>query len=206
MMSLENIRNEGLLERYVIGDLSVQEVDIVERALREIPALKEELQEIEQAFTLYAHANAIEPDPTTKPFLMTFLNYTERLKAGEAATFPPALNENTKVDDYKQWLDRPDLQEPKAYESMHGFIIGHTEERTNLIVWLKHGAPDETHTDELEKFFIVEGTCNIVLDDKEVHPLKPGDYFAIPLHISHRVEVTSNIPCKVILERKKVAA
>jgi len=206
VINLEHIRNEALLERYVIGDVDLQEINLVEKALSESTELQKELAEIEQAFEVYARTNAIEPDPTTKPFLMTFLNYTERLKAGEAPTFPPALNENTKIDDYKQWLDRPDLQEPEDYESMHGFIIGHTEERTNLIVWLKHGAPDETHTDEYEKFFIVEGTCNIVLDDKEVHPLKAGDYFAIPLHVSHRVEVTSDIPCKVILERAKVAA
>lgn len=203
MMSLEHIRNEALLERYVIGDLSIQEIEMLEKALLEMPNLKVELQEIEKTFEVYAQANAIEPDPTTKPFLMAFLNYTERLKAGEQPSLVPALNENSKIEDYIEWLERPDLQAPKDYDAMHGYIIGHTEERTNVIVWLKFGAPDETHTDEHEKFLIIEGTCNIVLDDKEVHPLKPGDYFAIPLHISHRVEVTSDTACKVILERKK---
>lgn len=205
MMGLDKIRNEGQLERYLIGDLNPQEIEMLEKAFIEYPELKEELKEIDKSLEMYARANAIEPDPLTKPMLMTFLNYTERLKAGEPVSYPPALNENTTVEDYKEWLDRPDLQEPDNYEAMFGHVIGHTEERTNIIVWLKFGAPDETHTDEQEKFFIVEGTCNIVLDDKEVHPLKPGDYFAIPLHVSHRVEVTSDIPCKVILERKKVA-
>lgn len=205
MMGLDNIRNEGLLERYIVGDLNELEFEELEKALIKYPELKEELKEIEKAFEIYAQAHAMEPDPTTKPMLMAFVNYTERLKGGEPVSHPPALNENTKIEDYKEWLDRPNLQEPDNYEAMHGYIIGHSEERTNLIVWLKYGAPDETHTDEQEKFFIVEGTCNIVLDDKEVHALKPGDYFAIPLHVSHRVEVTSNIPCKVILERKKVA-
>ncbi len=205
-MDIAKIRNEALLERYIIGDVNPQEIQLVEQALHELPELKTELQEIEHSYMLYAQANAIEPDPTTKPFLMTFLNYTERLKAGEAPSFPPALNENSKIEDYKAWLDRSDLKEPAEYDAMYGHIIGHTEERTNLIVWLRYGAPDETHTDEQEKFLIIEGSCTITFDDKEQHHLKPGDYLAIPLHVSHRIEVTSDVPCKVILERKKVAA
>lgn len=205
MMELAQIRNEALLERYVTGNVNPQEIQLVDQALIELPELKTELQEIEQSFMLYAQANAIEPDPTTKPLLMAFLNYTERLKGGEQPTFPPALSENSKVEDYKEWLDRPDLQEPAEYDAMHGYIIGHTEERTNLIVWLRYGALDETHTDEQEKFLIVEGTCTITFDDKEKHHLKPGDYLATPLHVSHGVEVTSDIPCKAILEWKKVA-
>lgn len=206
MMSLDNIRKEALLERYVLGELAQQEVEVVEKALLAYPELKEELREIEQTFEIYARANAIEPDPTTKPLLMAFLSYTERLKGGEEPTFPPALNENSKIEDYKDWLDRRDLQEAAQYDAVYGHIIGYTEERTSLIVWLIYGVPDETHTDELEKFLIVEGTCTITIDDKEKHYLKAGDFLAMPLQVSHRVEVTSKIPCKVILERKKVAA
>jgi len=204
MMRLNDIRNDALLERYLIGDLTIKEIDIVEKAFVEYSELKVELREIAQSFTTYALANAIEPDPITKPMLMAFLNYTERLKGGEKITFPPELNEHTKIEDYKEWLDRSDLQET-TYDAVHGHIIGHTENRTTLIIWLRYGAAEEIHTDEYENFFIVEGTCDIVLDDKEVHALKAGDYFAVPLHVSHRVEVTSTIPCKIILERKKAA-
>jgi len=31
--------------------------------------------------------------------------------------------------------------------------------------------------------------------------MKAGDYISIPLHITHRVDVTSQSSCKVILER-----
>ena len=52
----------------------------------------------------------------------------------------------------------------------------------------------------MRNFLIVEGTCTILVEN-EVYQLVPGDYFAVPLHKSHILKVTSEIPCKVILQR-----
>lgn len=200
MKSVEQILASGLLELYVIGDLSDQDSSLVEAKLIEFPALKKELHNIELSLEQYAFANAVEPDPTLKGMTIAVANYTTRLESGEAAVNPPSLHEGSKISDFEQWLDRPNMQEPEEYDSMYGRIIGSNEEKTTLIVWLKDGAPDETHTDELEKFLIVEGTCDITIGDK-VHSLKAGDFLSIPLHINHNVRVTSTTRCKVILER-----
>ena len=82
-------------------------------------------------------------------------------------------------------------------------VCGSTDARAlvgTAIVWIKEYAPQEVHDHEFEKFLVVEGSCNIIVEDK-IHTLIPGDYFAIPLHKKHLVEVTSIIPCKVILQR-----
>lgn len=200
-MSLEQIKESGLLESYVIGDLSDAELKEVELALVAYPILKDELAEIEAALETYALAHAIEPPAAEKPMLFAVLNYSQRLQAGESSDDPPLLHAESKAIEFSQWLNRKDLQEPESYDSMHGYIIGASEEKTTLIVWLKDGAPDETHTDELETFLILEGTCNITIGDT-VNSLKAGDVLTIPLHINHRVEVTSDVPCKIILERK----
>lgn len=199
-INIQHIRESGLLELYVLGDLGNVDVQTIEQALIDFPDLKKDIDSIEIALEKFAFANAKEPDPTLGPFLVTTLDYMERIKAGEEPTFPPALHEGSTIDDFKEWLDRDDMVEPEEYEAMHGKIIGSTEGRTTIITWLKYGAPDETHTDEYEKFLVVEGTCDITIGDK-VHSLKAGDYLAIPLHINHRVEVTSSFRCKVILER-----
>ena len=68
------------------------------------------------------------------------------------------------------------------------------------VIWIGQMAPDETHDDEHEKFLILEGTCDITVGN-DVHHLKAGDYFAIPLHKTHMVKVTSDVPCKAILQR-----
>lgn len=200
MKSIEEIIESGLLELYVIGDLSDQEYAFVESKINESELLKREVREIEIALEQYAFANEMTPDPTLKPMMLAVVNYTTRLEDGEAPQDPPSLHEGSSIQDFKEWLDRPDLQEPNEYESMHGKIIGSNDKKTTLIVWLKDGAPDETHTDELEKFLIIEGTCDITIGSK-VHSLKAGDYLAIPLHINHNVKVTSTTRCKVILER-----
>ncbi len=56
------------------------------------------------------------------------------------------------------------------------------------------------HTHELEKFLILEGTCDITIED-EVYSLKAGDFLSIPLYNKHDVKVTSLNPCKAILQR-----
>lgn len=85
-------------------------------------------------------------------------------------------------------------------DNIYAKIIGYTPEATTAIVWLKDYAPHEVHDNEYERFLIVEGTCDIIVED-QVNQLVPGDYFAIPLHKNHLVKVTSSIPCKVILQR-----
>lgn len=199
-MELNEILESGLLELYVIGDLSEKENQMIENALIQFPSLKQEIHEIEKTFEAYALAHATEVPATAKPMLLTLNNYNERLAQGEIPQNPPVLNQESKVSDYQEWLDRADLQEPDEYDSMAGRIIGANEDKTTMIVWLKEGAPPEVHTDEIEKFLIVEGTCDITIGENK-HSLKAGDYLEIPLFISHHVQVTSSMRCKIILER-----
>ena len=131
---------------------------------------------------------------------MATIDYTERLKSGESPSFPPVLNENSKIEDYHEWLSREDMIAASEFEEIYAKIIGYTPKVTSAIVWIKNMTPEEVHNDEHEKFLIVEGTCDITVGEK-IHQLKAGDYFAIPLHENHQVKVTSAIPCKVILQR-----
>jgi len=200
-MSIEEIRESGILEFYVIGSLTEMEMFQLDLAIHEYPELLDDINEIEISLEKYAQINAVAPDPTTKPMMIAQLNYTERIKGGEIIYDAPAIHKDSKISDYASWLHRDDMQEPDAYESMYGHIISASEHKSTLIVWLKDGAPDEVHTDELETFLVVEGSCDIIIGDK-VNSLKKGDVLSIPLHINHRVEVTSSYPCKIILERK----
>lgn len=140
------------------------------------------------------------PDPTIKPFLLTTIDYTERMKKGEVPASPPILNENSTEADYAMWINRADMALEDDFEEMHAKIIGYTPEAITAIAWIKNMAPTEEHKNEHEKFFILEGTCDIFIGDT-VHHLKPGDYLAIPLYVDHKVVVTSKNPCKLILQR-----
>lgn len=199
-MNLQDIRESGLLELYVHGALEETEQHIVAQALETYPELQQELKEIEFALFQYAENYALKPHGVVKPLLLATFDYMERMQKGEAPSFPPELHEGSTVEDYSQWLERKDMVRPAEMDAMYARLIAHEPDKVTAIVWLRFGAPDETHTSEYEKFLIVEGTCTITIGSEE-HDLKAGDYLSIPLHINHYVTVTSAIPCKIILQR-----
>jgi len=61
---LEDIKayiESGILELYVLGDVTPEEKRQVEEIAAKHPAIKAELGEIERSMELYAEANAVEP-------------------------------------------------------------------------------------------------------------------------------------------------
>lgn len=200
MDTIEKYINSGILELYVLG-LTSDDENIEISNLAEIHTeIKNEIEEIEFALNSYAEKSCPEISPATKEWIMTTIDYTERLQNGEEMAYPPMLNKNSKIEDFDIWLKRDNMQAPEDYEALHAKIIAATPEAKTLIVWLKYGAPPEEHTNEMEHFLIVEGTCDITIGDK-VHHLVPGNYLSIPLFVDHDVKVTSLTPCKVILQR-----
>jgi mannose-6-phosphate isomerase-like protein (cupin superfamily) len=199
-MDIKAFIASGVLEMYVLGQASASECAVVEQLSLEHPEVKAELNAIEMALEQYDLQHAITPHATIKPGIHSVIDYTERLEAGEPMTFPPILNENSKIEDFQEWLNRPDMQPPNEFENLFGKIIGATAEVTTLIIWIKKLAPEEVHNNEHERFLILEGTCTIRVGTANNY-FKAGDYFQIPLHMDHEVIVTSDIPCKVIMQR-----
>ncbi len=200
MPELQSYIESGILEAYVLGSLSAAEILEVESKIATNVALLAEIEKISESLESFARLNAIEPDPTIKPFLLATIDYAERIENGEMVTFPPALNGSSTLADFEPWLSREDMVLEEELESVHAKIIGHTPEQTTAIVWIKEMAPAEVHTNEFERFLIVEGTCDIQIGET-IHQLQAGDFLSIPLYENHFVTVTSSIPCKVILQR-----
>ena len=199
-MNVADYIQSGILEMYVSGITTPEETKEVEEMAAKYAEVRAEIDKISKDIELYAEMHAVTPSPTIKPFLMASIDYSERLKNGESPSFPPALNDNSKIADYKEWLDRKDIFKPEDFTDFHAKIIGYTPQMITAVIWIGQMAPDETHDDEHEKFLILEGTCDITVGN-DVHHLKAGDYFAIPLHKTHMLKVTSDIPCKAILQR-----
>ncbi len=200
MSRLTEFIESGILELYASGQASVQEVKEVELMLATYPEVKSELNEINKAIEQYALFNAVEPDPTIKPFLLATIDFMERLDLGEEPGNPPLINEGSKIADYTEWIERKDLQLNVELNEFHAHILANNKEALTAFVWLRNGSPAETHKNLYEKFLVLEGSCDITIGET-VHSLVPGDMLSIPLHVSHFVKVTSEIPCKVLLQR-----
>ncbi len=200
MKTVKEYIESGILEEYVLGLTS--EIENTEIAVwaSSHPEIKKEIDSITDSLVCYADKYAPELDPTIKPMVLATIDYMERLKAGEAPSFPAELNEHSKMSDFSEWLDRKDISLPDDFEGYHAKIIGFEPAKTTAVIWLEHGSPEELHHELYEKFLIIEGTCDLTIEGN-VHSLTAGDYLAIPLHAKHDVRVTSSSPCKVILQR-----
>ena len=192
--------NSGVLELYVLGMTTEEENIEIARLAMENIEIKNEIEAIENALQLTAEATAPELSPAIKAMVMATIDYTERLKNGEEYSVAPLLSKDSKIADFATWINRPNMQVAEDYETIDAKIISASPEATTIIVWLKDGAPIEVHDKEYEHFLIVEGTCSITIGN-DVHNLVPGDYLSIPLYIGHSVAVTSEVACKIILQR-----
>ncbi len=198
-MTSNEFIDSGILEQYVLGNASATEIEKIQLMVAAYPAIQVEIDAISQTLEKLAMENAVKPDPVIKPFLMAVIDYTERISNGEPVSDPPLLQANSKVEDYAQWLNRTDMVS-YGNDDICAKIINYTPQVVTAIVWIKTYTPHEVHDNEFERFLVVEGTCDIMIED-EINHLVPGDYFSIPLHKTHLVKVTSAIPCKVILQR-----
>ena len=196
----KEIIDSGILELYVLGDTDAQESQLVELMVVNYPEIRAEIANIELALEQLALSQQVKPDPIIKPFLMATIDFTDRMKSGEEPVAAPELTVDSVPTDYARWLDRSDLSDPGDFSDVFAKILSYTPEAITAVVWIRDMAPQEVHDHEFERFLILEGTCEIHVED-EVHYLSPGSYFQIPLHKRHHVLVTSNRPCKVILQR-----
>jgi mannose-6-phosphate isomerase-like protein (cupin superfamily) len=200
-MDIKEYISSGILELYVLGSLSAGESQEVEKLAAQHAEISQEIENISLAIENYATENAIAPSPVVRPFLLATIDFMSRMQQGEVPSLPPVLSETSKVSDYTEWLNREDMILPNdVADDIYAKIIGYAPGALTAIVWIKTGTPPEVHTDEHEKFLIVEGTCDILVEGVATK-LVPGDYFTIPLHKDHTVQVTTDVVCKVILQR-----
>ena len=200
MNTTENYINSGILELYVMGLTSYEESLEIKILAEANDNIKNEIDSISTALQIFTTELSPPINPSIKAMIMATVDYSERIKNGEAIVAAPLLNNLSTIDDYKTWIDKPNMQDYNPSDEINAKIISANPEATTLIIWLKNGAPLEVHDKEYEHFLILEGTCNITIGE-EVHSLAPGNYLSIPLFIGHSVKVTSSFPCKILLQR-----
>lgn len=77
MKDLKTYLESGILELYVLGDLSKEEMLEVEGYAEQYPEIRHELNEIENALQNYAQQNAIEPSEKIKSNIIEALGFDE---------------------------------------------------------------------------------------------------------------------------------
>lgn len=97
MNELKTYLESGILELYVLGDLSSEEIREVESAIAQYPELRAELDSIENALQAYAVSNEIQPSAKARTKILNSINSIH----SEEAQVVPLVPGNTGSNFYK---------------------------------------------------------------------------------------------------------
>ena len=198
MVDLNAYLESGILELYVAGSLPLEEALAVEDLAVHNPEVQAEIVRIQE---VVEHVWDIQPR-APRPELKTRI--LAEIAALSAYTFdparPPVLNAQARAEDYRFWYEQEGIVPPARFENLFFIPVANNDEGLTAVVWINGHVEEEMHDQAIEKFLVLEGSCKIDIEG-EVHYLKAGDYLAVPKFRSHVVDVTSEIPCKLIVQR-----
>lgn len=128
--------DSGVLELYVYGIASDDEVNAVHAALKLSGHVREALLFVELVAEELAQLDAVTPDPIIKPFLLSTIDLQDRMMAGEVLLDAPLLNERSVASDFSIWLDRGDIVPPAEIDGIFAKIISANATAMTAIVWI----------------------------------------------------------------------
>jgi len=99
-LSVENLKayiESGVLELYVLGDLSSEETLQVEEMAARYPEVRAEIDAIEQAMEQYAMQNAVEPSADVETRLFEKLGFSDLEEQEEVVSNQPVYTEEPKI-------------------------------------------------------------------------------------------------------------
>lgn len=198
-MNLKSYIESGIIERYVLNDLPVNEKRGVERMLHTYPELREELNAIELALQSYATSQKITPPHYLQEQVIKSLLNFEKEKAMDIEDLP-LIN---RFSDFKNWLPMVERlgELPLADDGRCIKILRCDEQVTQILIVSTTDIEEETHENEYESFLILSGACKCTIGNN-VRLMEAGDYMEIPLHALHDVALVSE-SVVAILQRIK---
>ena len=88
---------------------------------------------------------------------------------------------------------RPD----STFSNIHVHQISTDSSSTTFVIWVKSKVKMHKHLEHVENIYVTQGEGKFHLGATTYH-VEPGDLIVVPKNTWHGVEVTSDIPLKVI--------
>lgn len=192
----------GKLEEYLQGVASPETNAEVELMVALHPEVARALAALEAVHSrLVTHASSVPPPARSRDRFLNFMEMETTSHLGEERTSrPPYLNSGSKSQDYAPWTEREGIRPPEQFDNVFVMPVHADQDCRTLLVWVKKEIAGEVHLSEVEKFLVLEGTCMIDVEGTQYN-LQAGDYMSIPKYRNHTVYVTSNHPCKLIVQQ-----
>ena len=90
-----------------------------------------------------------------------------------------------------------DVHAPAKFENIHLIPLGSDKHASEFLIFIKKSVAPHYHASHSEIVYILEGEGIMTLGEHKKQ-VKKGDYIRIPETLVHDVQVTSNIPMKVL--------
>lgn len=198
MEDIKGYFESGILELYVAGSLPLEEALAVEDLAVHHPEVRDEIVRLQETVEQLWDIQPRQPRAELKARILTEIATLSERSFDPAR--PPVLNVGARAEDYRFWYEQEGIVPPAQYDDLFFIPVAMNEDGLTAVVWINGHVEEEMHDQAIEKFLVLEGSCKIDIEG-EVHYLKAGDYLAIPKFRSHIVDVTSDIPCKLIVQR-----
>lgn len=186
-MELKDFINNGMLELYLMGLLSPEEVSLVERMRSQYPEINSELAKIEDFIEKDAIRNAESlPEQIDKKMELIF----EGLEAEKnmQLSLLPLISAFSNSD---YWLKLVSPLLPKIHSGERfEKLLRHGNGVMQVLVRSSSDIEEEIHDHLDESFLILEGTCICTIGNSSFN-MGPGDFMQIPLYQPHTVSITS---------------
>jgi mannose-6-phosphate isomerase-like protein (cupin superfamily) len=176
----------GILEAYCAGLLDIDEQNNLFSMVSLYPEIAQELNAIEAAMQQLAVMNAIIPAASTKQNIFAALGFED-----EAILDINNLPHTNNDSDYIQWLTALAHLIPENITSDFYFeVLQQNASVAQTLIITKSNVPEETHSNLIESFFILEGQCECMVGE-HLYKLSPGDFLEIPMHVEHDIKIVS---------------
>jgi mannose-6-phosphate isomerase-like protein (cupin superfamily) len=171
----------------------------------------DQIVEAESAIMDFAKAYSVAPPSHLRGLILSrikALNAQDKRRTKLQFDNLPMLAENSNWLDWQAVIEG--IEPPAEFENIHLHPIEANEKRELFVAWVKKMVDEEVHTDLLESFLILEGSCECHICNEKgetrIVRLGQGDYITMQLGETHDIVITSLQPAKAILEWRKLAA
>jgi mannose-6-phosphate isomerase-like protein (cupin superfamily) len=195
----QTIIDSEILTDYVLGACTEDERREIEMAAIFFPTVAAELASLRNLDAFLVMRGAINPPVAARSRFLSFMEAAEMPTDGWSLIVPP-LSSASKPADFAAWVDRVKPEAIHPGINLNAIPLATDDGILTLYVVLTEGLEEETHLFDIERFLVLEGTCYVELDNEKIY-LNPGDFYNVKKYTTHKVVVTSDIPCKLIVQQ-----
>jgi quercetin dioxygenase-like cupin family protein len=197
-MTIQNLLQSGIPERYALGIAEAGEVLIIEPWLAH-PEIIQRIDRLQLAVEQSTSNHTQLPRQGFKEKLLLELYQTE---AANDSKWPPLIKGKETIPHLEKW-QRSQYYPIAAgeYDNLFPVALPCSPAVENFYVFAKKGHEEECHTTHREFLFLLEGAC-IMYFEEQPEQFGAGSLIQIPPGIAHRGVVISSTPMLALVQRQ----